>query len=304
MKKHKILIIICVLVFGTLGIYLTFFSGNTNKYDSKTKAYRIDPNERLSTDDDTTYYPIYYFKVNEKEYQCQAKTGSSFSPNEKKNIVYYDSKNPEKCLTQYEKSTSKTAGIIIITVSLIVLFIFFKNPSSDASESNQNFQIDPNRQNQIEETSQKVIEIIYKAQLIYKRVIIGIIILVLLVLIIIDSFIIKQTIESRNYIETTAIYVDKKSSDDIFDDYIYTFKDKYGKDQEIILIISKDETPKDKIIIKYNEKNPEEYYTEGSTMNKTGIIWFIVKIVALILLTILFLNKNLLNKINISTSRN
>ena len=40
-KKAKILVYISILLFGTIGVYLTFIYGNSNKYDSKTNAYRI-----------------------------------------------------------------------------------------------------------------------------------------------------------------------------------------------------------------------------------------------------------------------
>ena len=34
-----------MLLFGALGVYLTFFSGSSNQFDSQTTAYRIEPNE-------------------------------------------------------------------------------------------------------------------------------------------------------------------------------------------------------------------------------------------------------------------
>jgi phage terminase large subunit-like protein len=62
--------------------------------------------------------------------------------------------------------------------------------------------------------------------------------------------------------------------------------------------------PEESISVKYNENNPEDYYEEGATLDKSGMIWYIVKIVALILLIILFFNKKLLSKIGISASAN
>ena len=156
------------------------------------------------------------------------------------------------------------------------------------------------------ENEQKVLATIEKIQLIYKRVVIGVIITILMVLILIDTAIIKQTIKAKNYIETTATYVDIKnnSEDSIFDEHIYTFVDKNEKRQEIIISISKDEQPEQEIKIKYDENNPQEFFEEGQTYDKSGIIWYVVKIVLVILLIILFCNKKLLSKINISSSRN
>jgi hypothetical protein len=48
------------------------------------------------------------------------------------------------------------------------------------------------------------------------------------------------------------------------------------------------------------KKNPQDYYGEGNLMDNTKFLWFIVKIVAIILLTILFFSKKLLSKIHIS----
>ena len=306
-NKNKILVYLCVLIFGGLGVYLTFMAGNTNKYDSQTKAYRIYPNESYDSDGGYIYRPIYYFKVDGRDYECQAKTGSSSYPNEDKNIVYYDSTNPTKCKTEYEKSTSKFAGIICLIAAVVIIYFFIiKKPSNNVEDYNQEQEIDMERQYQLEENSEKVIEVIEKAQLIYKRVIIGVIIAILLVFILIDSAIVKQTIVSKNYPEVTAILVDKKTDSEstVFDDYIYTFKDKQGRQQEITVSVSKNDEPKEEIKLKYNENNPQDYYEEGSTMDKSGIIWFIVKVVAMILLIILFFNKKLLSKVNISASRN
>ena len=55
--------------------------------------------------------------------------------------------------------------------------------------------------------------------------------------------------------------------------------------------------------IKYNENNPQDYYEEGAIMDKSEIIWYMVKIILMILLITLFFNKKLLCKINISSRR-
>ena len=306
MKKNNVFVYVCIAIFGILGIYLTFFAGNTSKYDSKVEAYRISPNESSDSDGNSVYYPTYYFKVDGKEYECKTSRGSSKYPNEKNNLVYYDSTNPEKCETEYEKSASRLAGIIcLIATAIIVYFFVIHKPSNNEEVNREVKEIDPEVQRQIEEKAGKAIEIAGKIQLIYKRVVIGIIIAILLFFILIDTAIVKQTIESRDYIDTTATFVEKKETSDSnnFDDCVYTFKDKEGNDQVIIVSVSKDEEPENIIKIKYNEKNPQDYYGEHSVMDKTGIIWYVVKIVAVILLLILFFNKKLLSKVNVSSGR-
>ena len=46
----------------------------------------------------------------------------------------------------------------------------------------------------------------------------------------------------------------------------------------------------------------KEYYEEGATMDKKGIIWFIVRIITIVILIILLLNEKLLNKISFSAN--
>ena len=245
------------------------------------------------------YYPIYHFKVDDIEYTCKSKTGSSSAPKERKNKVYYDSKNPENCLTQYEKSSSKTAGIICLVVTGILVFVAFKKPSDNQTD-NYNINDSINYEN-----IEKVEEVVNKIQLISKKIIIGILIAILFILIIFDSFIVFQTIKAKDYIETTAVLVSKKEENDseVFDDYIYSFEDKKGNNQEITISISKDSSAQEKLKIKYNENNPSDYYEETALLDKSGTVWYIVKIVALILLIILFFNNKLLNKINLSIGR-
>ena len=166
---------------------------------------------------------------------------------------------------------------------------------------NNNFEV--GNQNQFDnEKAEKIIGVVEKAQLIYKRIMLGIIITILFIIILFDTVLVRQTIISKDYIETTAVYVSRETDgeSDIFDDCIYTFIDKQENKQEIIVSISKDDEPEQEIKIKYNEKNPQDYYEEGSTMDKSGIIWYVVKIVALILLIITFFNKRILNRISIS----
>ena len=125
MKKKELLVYLCIAIFGFLGLYFTFVTGDVNKYDRQTKAYRIDPNSSYDNDNNTIYNPTYYFKVNGKNYQCKSKYGSSFTPDDDKNMVYYDSSNPEKCTTEYEKSNGKIAGIICLIVTAIIIYFFF-----------------------------------------------------------------------------------------------------------------------------------------------------------------------------------
>ena len=305
-KKNEVIIILCVVLFGIIGIYLTFFSSNTSKYDSKTKAYKIEIQESNDSDNNKVYYPIYYFKVEGKRYTCTTKTGSSIAPNRNKNIVYYDSKNPEKCITQYEKTSSRIGGIICLGVSLLVLFLGFRKPKENLKKSISEPIINKEQEAQITKNAENIEVAIEKLQLIIKRIILGIILFFLFLFNLFDMMILKQTIESKDYIDATATYEDQKenSKSENLKDYIYTFQDRKGKKQEIIVSYFQDEEVKNKIKIKYNEKKPQEYYQEGQIFDKKGIFWYSIRIIMMILLIMLFFNKKLLSKINIFVSKN
>ena len=153
----------------------------------------------------------------------------------------------------------------------------------------------------VNNTIENSVPIVGKIILIYKRIIIGIIIIILLAITLFDTIFIKQTIEARNYIETTATYVNRKieEENDIFYDAIYIYEDNQGNQHEITINLYEEE-PKKEITLRYNPNNPQDYFEDGSIYNKSQITIYIVKIIALILLLILFFNKKLLNKINLS----
>ena len=300
--KNKLVVLLCILLFGGIGVYLTFFSGDTSKYDSEVDAYSIDANEEYDSDG-TIYHPIYRFKVDGKEYECKSNSGSSSYPKQSKKKVYYDSKNPEKCLTEYEKSSSKFGGIICIVVAVLMVALLFMKPSTNTNVTSN--EIDPETERKINEQMEKVGDVINKVSLIVKRVILGIIIFVLFLIILFDVGMVKQTIKAKDYIDTTATYVDVSDGHgEVFVDYVYSFEDKDGKSHNIVVSFSKDETPDQKLKIKYNPSNPEDFYQESNVYDKSGIIWFVVKIVIEVLLVILFFNKKLLSKINLSVRSN
>lgn len=305
-KKNNIIVYLCIILFAGVGIYLTFFAGNTKKFDRRTEAFKIEVEEKYDSDEGTMYQPIYYYQVKGKEYECESKSSSSIYPNKKKNKVYYDSKNPTKCLTEYDKSSSGFGGIICLIAAGIMLILIIKKPGHNSNDTNHNNEeVKEIQQKYSEEDRQKVVDAIGKISLIYKRVIIGIAILVLVAISLFDTLLLKQTIVSKDYPEATAEYVSTKDEQesDVFKDCIYTFTDKNGKQQEIVISISKDEQPEREVKIKYNEKDPQDYYQESSVLDKSGIIWYIVKIVAILVLIILFFNKKLLSKVNISASK-
>jgi hypothetical protein len=299
MKKNNFVLYLCIAIFGIIGIYLTFFASSISGYDSKIEAYNIDPNESRDSDG-TTYNPIYYFRVNGVDYECKASIGSSSYPDADKKMVYYDSSDPTKCKTEYETKSNRLGGVIcLIATGVMIFFFIIKKPSATSIEERTYTQPEYS-----EADAEKVMEVVNKVQLIYKRVILGIVIAILLFFILLDGMLVKQTFEARNYIETTAKFSSFKEeqTSENFVDYIFEFTDKQGQRQEIIVTRSNGSGAPDELKIKYDENNPQEYYEETALLDKSGIIWFVVKVVAVILLVVLFFNEKLLNKIHLSIS--
>ena len=300
-NRNILLALIFIVIFGGVGFYLTFFSSNTRNYDRQTKAYKIELNEEYDSEAGTVYRPTYYYKVEGKEYECKAKIATSFEPDRNKNKVYYDSTNPNKCLTEYEKSSNKIFGIIFLVVSAVFSFLtLIKRPPEESEQYNQQINKALNQQN-----VEKVVEAAEKISLIYKRVILGIIISILIVMILFDTIFVKQTIISRNYEETTAEFIgySVKEGYDPNPNAIYKFRDKKGNEYSVNIISSDNEEEKKEIKVKYNKEDPNDYYVESSLMDKKDIILYVVKIVICILLIILFFNKKLLSKVNLSASK-
>ena len=150
----------------------------------------------------------------------------------------------------------------------------------------------------------KIMNIVSTISLIYKRVVLGGVILLMLFLSLFDIIMLKQTIEARNYIDTTAQFVEIKEDEEnsAFNEALYSFTDKNGQNQ-IIYVSTSSSTPADEIKIKYDENDPQEFYQENQVLDKGGIIGAVVKFIIIALLIFLFFNKNLLSKIHITASR-
>ena len=300
-KIDYIQLYLIISVFAIFGIYSIFFSDKASNYDSKTQAYHVEYEEWTDSDHDTSYKPTFYFKANGKEYQCKVDYYGAY-PSKGNGIIYYQSYDPTKCATEYEIGDNKIDGILSLLFSA-VFFIVFTYVKRKNSDSEQEINIE-----NLEATEEQKKFIVKMGNIMDKienisilhniRVLIIIPLFILGIFIYIDSLTIRTTIITKDFVETTATYVETKEkfSNDPENEYVYTFEDKYGNNHEIV-VIQKNENPETKIKVKYNENNPENYFTEDSLMNNKMIFWFIIKILATISLIILLFDKKILNKI-------
>lgn len=65
------------------------------------------------------YSPVYYYSINGERYTCGSNGSSSHNPGTQNKTVYYDSKNPSKCMTEYSKSSN-----FILLAFMIIPIIF------------------------------------------------------------------------------------------------------------------------------------------------------------------------------------
>jgi len=88
--------------------------------DSTVLSSKVNIESYVDDDGRTMYSPIYYYEVNGQNYSCSSNTSSSNNPGTKNKNVYYDSKNPSNCMTEYSKSINY---IILISLLLPIIFI-------------------------------------------------------------------------------------------------------------------------------------------------------------------------------------
>lgn len=106
-----------------LGILLAILIMNIINYkslDSEIMSNHVEINAYKDSDGDTMYSPIYYYNIRGKEYKCSSQGGSSIMPSTKNRKVYFDSKNPTRCMPDYSRGNNKW---ILLFLLLPIVFI-------------------------------------------------------------------------------------------------------------------------------------------------------------------------------------
>lgn len=71
-----------------------------------------------------TFSTIYNFEIKGQNYSCASGFSSSFKPNTENKPVYYDSKNPTNCMTEYSKTFNFIIfACLIISIAFIIVGI-------------------------------------------------------------------------------------------------------------------------------------------------------------------------------------
>lgn len=108
-----------VLVVGI--IFLVIFSGvwfseqtKFNELDSSVMSIGVKVSSHRNSEGTTMYTPTYYYEVDGIQYSCTASTSSSSYPSDKNVKVYYDSKEPAKCMSDYSKTSNNILAFFLI----------------------------------------------------------------------------------------------------------------------------------------------------------------------------------------------
>lgn len=121
------------LIFFVVGVFFFIIMGgiiisnyiSLGKLDSETISKSVEIKSHVDDEGKTMYSPIYYYRVNGVEYSCGSNVSSNINPGTQNKTVYYDSKNPSNCMTEYSKSVSNIflpfmlIPIICIAVAVI-----------------------------------------------------------------------------------------------------------------------------------------------------------------------------------------
>lgn len=91
------------------------------KLDGKIKATKIDTNCNTNSDGEYMCSPIYYYNVDGEEYECRVSFSSNIEVSGKQNMVYYDTKKPDSCVTDY---TASPAWYMYLFSLFPLIFVF------------------------------------------------------------------------------------------------------------------------------------------------------------------------------------
>lgn len=90
-----------------------------NSLDGEIKATNISWESHYDSDNGTMYRPIYSYEVDGEFYTCRSNTSSS-SRSGAKGTVYYDTNNPENCMTDFDNGSNV---IVICFLFLPIIFM-------------------------------------------------------------------------------------------------------------------------------------------------------------------------------------
>ena len=118
---YRIIIYIGLLILLILDSIVVINIIRKKSLDSYVVTRHIEIETYEDEDGDTMYTPIYYYNVDGQNYKCTSHASSSNKPEKRIGKVYYDSKNPSKCMTDYSMKANKI--LLILNIIPVGFFI-------------------------------------------------------------------------------------------------------------------------------------------------------------------------------------
>ena len=110
-------LLILLIIDGIIAINII----RKKSFDSYVVTRHIEIESHENSDGDTMYKPVYYYNIDGKQYKCKPSSSSSNISKIRNGKVYYDSKNPSKCITDYSLKENKILLILnIIPLGFII----------------------------------------------------------------------------------------------------------------------------------------------------------------------------------------
>ena len=104
-KSGRLCIIVGLVTAFAIIAALVVQSFFKSTLDSETTSTKVAIMENTNDDGEKMYTPVYTYQVNNQEYTCRSNLSTSIKPNTENGTVYYDSKKPEKCMTEATNAT-------------------------------------------------------------------------------------------------------------------------------------------------------------------------------------------------------
>lgn len=116
-----IFLFIGIVLMIAFSLVIIFSNNKLKSLDSTVTSSRVEISTYKSEKGGIMYSPTYYYEVEGIEYACPSNTSSSTRPKTDNVNVYYDSKNPEDCMTDYSKSVSKYMFIGVLMGAVLTV---------------------------------------------------------------------------------------------------------------------------------------------------------------------------------------
>ena len=109
---YKIILYIGIFILLILDGIVAINIIRVKSFDSYIVTRNIEIESYTDADGDIMYKPIYNYNVNGKSYKCKPASSTSNKPNTRNGKVYYDSKKPSRCTTDYSIKANKILIIL------------------------------------------------------------------------------------------------------------------------------------------------------------------------------------------------